>query len=635
MFISRSARRLTAALLAALLTLIPALPAAADQAPAQTGTVTVRGSAVSADLPAYSLDDYTHNEALAVTANGDCRVFSYADRQALAAGIQALQADPDVAFVQPNFRYEKTAVPNDPYFAQQWAFRNSGSFSVDVQETYRPYALEEASSGLIFDDDVHPDAVWDPTILEHAVAGEDIKMAEAWDLYRPQRQAVVALIDTGVDMTHPDLPAASFWTNTDEIPDNGIDDDGNGYVDDVHGWDFYYSNNTLSTGTQDAHGTHGAGSIAAARGNGLGIAGIGGDGSVRIMPLKVLGGSSGTGTTANVIKAIHYAEQNGAAICNLSMGADTLDVALYLAMANSNMLFVVSAGNDGYNTDRVPSYPASFDLDNVLAVANMKPDGKLHPTSNYGASTVDLAAPGTAILSTSQGGGYTYMTGTSMAAPIVSGVCAMVYASSDALSPRDVARVIRSTVAKSAALQGRVATGGCIDAQAALAKVHSMRANAGSYTTSGSLPFTDVPSSSIYYPAISAMYRAGLMRGTGAASFSPDQPLNRGTVITILGRLAKAPTSTNTAFTDVRPGDWYAGYINWGADAGILFGYGDGRFGPLDAITAEQMDAILSRYARLIGRTYSSGLAGKTILTRAQTAAALYDFCVALDIPLQ
>lgn len=626
MFFHNSAGRVTAALLVALLAISPALPAQAAQRPNSDRSITVRGLSESIDLPAYTLADFINNEALAIFNDGSCEVYSYNDEASLKAGIEALNARSDVAFVQPNFVYSKESAPNDEYFTRQWALFNDGSFAVDEQDTVLTSPSNPYGSTHLFG----ANAAVAADSLEQAVAGADIDMVGAWDSYRPERQAVVALIDTGVDMSHPDLPADAFWTNSKEIPDNGIDDDGNGYVDDIHGWDFYYGNNTLSTGSQDAHGTHCAGTVAAARGNGIGIAGIGGDGSVKVMPLKVLGGRGGTGTTANVIKAIHYAERNGAAICNMSMGADTLDVALYLAMANSPMLFVVSSGNDGYNTDRIPSYPASFDLNNVLAVANMKPNGKLHYTSNYGARTVDIAAPGTSILSTAQGGGYGYMTGTSMAAPVVSGVCALVYASSASLQPQEVRTIVMETARRSSAVETRVVSG-VIDAAAALDKVRSIHSNAAD---NNGLPYTDVAQSSEYYDAIKAMHKAGLMVGTSSTTFSPEQPLNRGTVITILGRLAKAEVSSEVSFYDVSPTDWYAGYVNWAADNGIIVGYGDGRFGPLDDITAEQLNAILSRYARLIGREYDSGLSGETVLTRAQTAAALYDFCKALDISL-
>ena len=159
------------------------------------------------------------------------------------------------------------------------------------------------------------------------------------------------------------------------------------------------------TGNEDSHGTHGAGTISAGTGNGIGISGIVPGTRVRVMALKALGGNDGGGSTAAVIKAIKYAEDNGAVICNLSLTATTDDKALYEAMKNSGMLFVVAAGNGdpktgkGVDTDVIPFYPAAYDLDNIISVANLSFDGALSASSNYGKTTVDLAAPGSYILS--------------------------------------------------------------------------------------------------------------------------------------------------------------------------------------------------------------------------------------------
>lgn len=137
-----------------------------------------------------------------------------------------------------------------------------------------------------------------------------------------KRPVIVAIIDTGIDITHPDLKNA-IWTNEDEIPDDGIDNDGNGYVDDVHGWNFYDGNNTLYTGADDTHGTHAAGTISAGRGDG-GMVGITDNQYVKIMVLKALGSDEGKGNTQAVLDAIRYAEANGASICNLSFGSSHL-----------------------------------------------------------------------------------------------------------------------------------------------------------------------------------------------------------------------------------------------------------------------------------------------------------------------
>ena len=177
--------------------------------------------------------------------------------------------------------------------------------------------------------------------------GVDIDILPAWNLYdsstEEHRQVVVAVIDTGIDINHPDLKDA-IWTNEDEIPGDGIDNDGNGYVDDVHGWNFFDGNNELCKGIEDNHGTHAAGTIAAARGNG-GIAGITDNKYVKVMVLKALGTQYGVGEEKAIIEAIRYAEANGASICNLSFGTTEYYPELEKVMRASRMLFVVSAGN--------------------------------------------------------------------------------------------------------------------------------------------------------------------------------------------------------------------------------------------------------------------------------------------------
>ena len=398
--------------------------------------------------------DYENGEILALYDDGDCEVFPVGD--SFAESLSAVLALDGVALVQPNYSYENTAASvNDMYFSRQWALANDGSLS----------NLADHSS---------------------AVAGVDINAEEAWALYQGgSRDVVVALIDTGVDITHEDL-SGSIWINTDEIPDNGVDDDGNGYADDVYGWNFYYDNNQVYNGTQDTHGTHAAGTIAATSNNGLGIAGIVPSERVKVMVLKVLGGGMSSGNTLDMVRAIRYAEANGAAICNLSLGGSVYDPALYQAMASSSMLFVAAAGNEGNNNDATPCYPASYDLDNLIAVANVSYDGTLSSASNYGAVSVDLGAPGSYILSTTAGSGYGYMSGTSMAAPMVTGAAALVYTYYPDVTAADVRTILLSSVSPLASLTGRTVTGGMLDLAAALSVDRSaLPASPASGGTSG------------------------------------------------------------------------------------------------------------------------------------------------------
>jgi subtilisin family serine protease len=234
----------------------------------------------------------------------------------------------------------------------------------------------------------------------------------------------VAVIDSGVDLSHPDL-AANLWTNPGEIPGNGIDDDGNGYVDDVHGYDFV--DGAGNPQDQNGHGTHVAGIIAARGGNGIGGSGVAW--RARLMVVRVLDAQA-RGTTSTVAQGVRYAVANGARIINLSLAgpASTKDLEDAVAYAQQRgVLVVAAAGNDGRDLAAGPTYPAGYSFDNVLGVAATDESGGLSAISDYGPG-VDLSAPGVDILSTALGGGYEWRTGTSMAAPHVAGALALLAA---------------------------------------------------------------------------------------------------------------------------------------------------------------------------------------------------------------
>ncbi|WP_445152643.1 S8 family peptidase [Baekduia sp. Peel2402] len=282
-------------------------------------------------------------------------------------------------------------------------------------------------------------AATDPRAAEQWPLDGDAPMglASAWR-QTTGSDLTVAIVDSGIDLGHPDL-APNLWTNPGEVPGNGVDDDGNGYVDDVHGVDFVEHDGT----PQDAngHGTHVAGIVGARGGNGIGVAGV--SWRVKLMAVRVLDGAA-RGTTTDVALGIRYAVDNGARIVNLSLAGPSstpdLEDAVRYAQARG-VLIVVAAGNEGADLAAAPTYPAAYGEDNVLGVAATRRDGALSSVSDYGPGA-DLAAPGEEILSTALGGGYEWRTGTSMAAPEVTGALALIAAARPDLDAAGLANAL-------------------------------------------------------------------------------------------------------------------------------------------------------------------------------------------------
>lgn len=250
------------------------------------------------------------------------------------------------------------------------------------------------------------------------------------------KEIIIALIDTCVDVHHEDLNK-NIWENENEIPDDGIDNDQNGYIDDYYGWNFIENCKMIDKNINEfTHGTHCAGIIAAEH-NHIGVMGIIGDLNVKIMVLPAIERGENNEEIQNTINAIRYAESMGAQICNLSCTFSDYSKDLEKAIKSSNMYFVVAAGNfhdrflNGINLDEDHRYPASYNFSNVITVGSLDTNGKLASTSNYGANTVDITAPGEWIYSTLPNNTYGFMSGTSMAAPIVTSVLALYYIYND------------------------------------------------------------------------------------------------------------------------------------------------------------------------------------------------------------
>jgi subtilisin family serine protease len=342
--------------------------------------------------------------------------------------VKFLKESRTVEYAEPNYIYQPTSV-SDPLYGKLWGLKNTGQ-SI------------EGESGK---------------------AGIDIKAETAWARTKGSSSTVIAVIDTGTDYTHPDLKD-NIWKNPGEVPNDGIDNDKNGYIDDVNGWNFFDGNNNPYYGPgEDDHGTHVSGTIAG-KANTAGVIGVAPN--VKVMPLKFIGPFGGS--LDDAIAAINYAKAKGVKITNNSWGGGGYSQALYDTIKNSNSLFVAAAGNSSSNADTTPMYPAAYNLSNILSVAAITNTGSMASFSNYGATSVDVAAPGQSILSTLPLNTYEYFDGTSMAAPHATGVAALVTAVNSSFTPLQIKDRIMKTVTKLSSLTGKTVTGGLINAGAAV-----------------------------------------------------------------------------------------------------------------------------------------------------------------------
>ena len=352
-------------------------------------------------------------------------------------GIQHMQDLAGVRYAEPDYQHHyMQTFPNDPDFGELWGLHNEGQTG--------------------------------------GTTDADIDAPEAWDITTGSSEVVAGVIDSGVQYSHPDLQD-NMWRNPGEIPGNDIDDDENGYIDDVYGWDFY--NNDNDPWDSLGHGTHVAGTIGAVGNNETGVTGI--NWNVQIAALKV-GDNQGLSTSA-IVEAIEYAVDMGFEVTNNSYGGAFFTQAERDAIAYANehdQLFVAAAGNGGMDgigddIDAEPVYPAAFDLDNIISVAATDHNDDLAVFSNFGETSVDLAAPGVNILSTVPGSAYEYLQGTSMAAPHVTGAVALMNAYNGGATGAEVKSAIMNGVDEIGSLDGLMVTGGRLNLHKALQNMPS------------------------------------------------------------------------------------------------------------------------------------------------------------------
>lgn len=348
------------------------------------------------------------------------------------SAIDQLKNNPNVEVVEPNYIYRINKTPNDPMLDQLWGMKNIGQ--------------KDASNNA-------------------GVAGVDIGAEQAWDIQTGSKDVVVAVIDTGIDYDNPDLKE-NVWTNEAELNGKaGVDDDKNGYVDDIHGYNFV--NNTGDPKDDHGHGSHCSGTIGAKGDDGKGIVGV--NWNVRIMGVKFLD-ANGSGSLEGAIKAIDYATKMGAKIQSNSWGGGGFSQTLKDAIDRANQagaLFVAAAGNESNNNDANPTYPASYDSANIVAVAAVDNRGQIASFSNYGRNKVHVGAPGVKIVSTTTNG-YEAWSGTSMATPHVSGIAALLAANEPNLTNLEMKQRIISTAKPIPGLRGKTKSGGMANAFFAL-----------------------------------------------------------------------------------------------------------------------------------------------------------------------
>jgi subtilisin family serine protease len=397
----------------------------ADAATQAAALAFVGGQRLEAVLPSARRSD----------GKGDLHLVNIAPGLAVADAVRATSQLADVDFAEPNWIYRHQATSNDTYYTNGslWGMYGDGT---------SPANQYGSQAG----------AAW---------AAGHTDCGSVW----------VGIIDEGYMHTHADL-SANAGTNPGEVPGDGIDNDGNGYVDDVYGWDFAGKNNSVFDGTDDDHGTHVAGTIGAAGGNAKGVAGV--CWTVKLINAKFLGRAGGT--TANAVKAVDYMTdlktRHGIKLVatNNSWGGGGYSQALYDAIGRANtadILFVAAAGNSAVNNDASPHYPSSYANANIISVASITSTGALSSFSNYGATSVDLGAPGSGIWSTvpAKSGktitsGYASYSGTSMATPHVTGAVAMYAASHPGATAAQIKAAILGAATPTPSLSGKTSTGG-------------------------------------------------------------------------------------------------------------------------------------------------------------------------------
>jgi serine protease len=383
------------------------------------------GSVVS-DFGATVLGEFDTPGGLSKSAGGEFLHIKLPAGVSVAEAMAKMAEDGRVQFAVPNHTYglpdgeQSQGVTNDPDASKLWGLHNEGQTGGTVDA--------------------------------------DIDAPEAWQIHTGRTQAqgghITAVIDTGIDYNHPDL-AANMWVNPGEIPGDGIDNDGNGVIDDVHGYNAFADSGNPMDG--HGHGTHCAGTIAAVGDNGVGVVGV--NHNANLMAIKIFS-DAGSTSAAAIIRGIQYATKMGARITSNSWGGGGANAGIEQAFKDSPALHIIAAGNSAYDNDKRPNYPSNYPGDHIVAVAATDHKDELARFSQWGKVNVDLGAPGVDILSTVPGGKYDTYSGTSMATPHVAGAATLVASAFPEITNEQLRKALLDGTEVTTALTGKVATDG-------------------------------------------------------------------------------------------------------------------------------------------------------------------------------
>lgn len=474
----------------------------------------------------YSVRETIHTNAMKEMDFGVMQVVELPENTDVVAAARHYSSQPGILYAEPNWKLTNNAISNDPQYTSGalWGMESDDS----------PVNVGPANTTSLFGSQAE----------------------EAWNAgYTGSSNIVVGIIDEGIDINHPDL-ASNIWVNPYEIAGNNVDDDGNGYVDDINGWDFYYDDNTVYDAGEDAHGTHVAGTIGGVGGNGIGVAGMNWD--VTMISTKFLG--PGGGYTSDAVRAVDYLTdlktRHGINIVasNNSWGGGGYSQALHDAIlrhAKADILFVAAAGNSTSNNDTTGNYPSNYttlsgtvneaaaSYEGVIAVASITSAGAISSFSSYGATTVDIGAPGSGIISTTPNNTYSNYSGTSMATPHVTGAVALYASKYPSASAEQIRNAILSTATPTTSLTGKTVTGGRLNIAAALdynntptpaltiSDTSISEGNSGTKTASFTVTLSTASASTVTvnYATANGTATAGsdYVAGSGTLSFAPGE----------------------------------------------------------------------------------------------------------------